>query len=409
LRQTRQATAPDTQAAGEIDSAIGTFTDERDGERYKIVEIGGMTWMAKNLNYRTDSSWCYNDDSSNCGQYGRLYSRRAAKNACPSGWHLPSRQEWDYLSQAVGGEDVAGKVLKSASGIGWYCGGGIDSHKFSAMPGGYRNYDGSFGGLSGNANWWTTTEDDSGRGYHQSLEYTDDGAFGGYGGYDDGFSVRCVQDGSAERVQKMMEGEKRRIERLSVYFTDSRDGRSYRAVKIGGNLWMAEDLKYQPASGGSWCYKNDNYNCDKYGRLYDWNTAAEACPAGWHLPSRQEWDDLGLTVGAERQPGSVKNEVGNIDIVNWYGAGKKLKAKTGWNSNGNGSDDYGFSALPGGYRYYKNGLFDYDGYRSHYWTATENGGDRAYDRDVYHDEDYLYEYDGDKAYGLSVRCVQNSP
>jgi len=194
----------------------------------------------------------------------------------------------------------------------------------------------------------------------------------------------------------------------SVYFTDSRDGRSYRAVKIGGKVWMAEDLNYQPL-GKSWCYGDSGSYCDKYGRLYDWNAAIKSCPSGWHLPSRLEWDDLGRTIGGERQNSTVENEIDSIDVVNWYGVGGKLKAKEGWKDNGNGSDDYGFSALPGGYRYYERGRFNYAGYRSHYWTSTENSDDRAYDRDLYHDEDYLYEYDGDKAYGLSVRCVADDP
>jgi len=192
----------------------------------------------------------------------------------------------------------------------------------------------------------------------------------------------------------------------SIHFTDSRDGRSYRAVKIGGLIWMAEDLNYQPR-GKSWCYGDSGSNCGKYGRLYDWDAAMASCPTGWHLPSRLEWDKLGQAIGGERRPSRVENEIDSIDVVNWYGVGKKLKAKEGWNDNGNGSDDYGFSSLPGGYRYYERGRFNYAGYRSHYWTSTENGDDRAYDRDLYHDEDYLYEYDGDKAYGLSVRCVQD--
>jgi uncharacterized protein (TIGR02145 family) len=138
-------------------------------------------------------------------------------------------------------------------------------------------------------------------------------------------------------------------------FTDKRDGQKYRTVRIGNHVWMAENLRYK--IGDSWCYENDESKCRQYGRLYDWNMAKRACPTGWHLPSEEEWDGLVIEVGSST-------------------GGKKLKATNGWDENGNGTDDYGFSALPGGYRY-TDGSFDDAGREGYWWTATMSRSDVA--------------------------------
>jgi len=181
----------------------------------------------------------------------------------------------------------------------------------------------------------------------------------------------------------------------SGILTDSRDGKKYKTVVIGRKRWMAENLNYQPQSGNSWCYNNDNSNCGKYGRLYDWNTAKAICSPGWHLPSRQEWNELVTAVGDDKTEG------------------KKLKSKGGWNSpslalsNSSGTDDYGFSALPGGLRF-SGGDFKYAGGSGGWWTATENSnGSTAYSRGIYYNGNGVYEGSGDKSYGFSVRCVQD--
>jgi uncharacterized protein (TIGR02145 family) len=194
-----------------------------------------------------------------------------------------------------------------------------------------------------------------------------------------------------EKQKKEMELEKQKVLRNTIYLTDSRDGKKYRAVKIGNQTWMAENLNYQTSSG-SWCYENNNSNCSKYGRFYDWNTAKSACPAGWHLPTRQEWGELAVAAG-----GTGTNGTGGL-------AGKNLKATTGWSSNGNGTDIYGFSALPGGYRYSDGGFYN-AGYGGYWWTATEIGSSDACSRSMYYYYDDVYEYSNSKGYGFSVRCL----
>jgi len=176
--------------------------------------------------------------------------------------------------------------------------------------------------------------------------------------------------------------------RQTGMFTDSRDKQTYKTVKIGKQTWTAENLNYK--TGNSWCFGNKDSNCKKYGRLYDWNTAKTACPSGWHLPTRAEWNGLVAAAGDDA-------------------AGKALKSKSGWDEDGNGTDAFGFSALPGGYRYYTGGSFGDVGKFGGWWTATENGNKGVYERGMYSEEDGVNEDDSfDKGFGVSVRCLQDN-
>jgi uncharacterized protein (TIGR02145 family) len=211
------------------DVTNGNLTDSRDGKTYKTVTIGSQTWMAENLNYADSAntpslkgkSWCYNDSVANCEAAGRLYTWAAAidsvklandasnpldcgfgktcglsgkvQGICPSGWHLPSPAEWKTLFAAVGGQDNAGKVLKSQSG--WdENGNGTDAYGFSARPVGYREGDGYFYDGGKYAYFWCATEFTSGYANNMYLRYY-------YGdGYlydfskNNAFPVRCLKD-----------------------------------------------------------------------------------------------------------------------------------------------------------------------------------------------------------------------
>jgi uncharacterized protein (TIGR02145 family) len=168
-------------------------------------------------------------------------------------------------------------------------------------------------------------------------------------------------------------------------FTDSRDGKKYGTVKIGKQVWMAENLNYN--ANGSKCYGNSESNCAKYGRLYNWATAKTACPKGWHLPSDAEWTALMDFVGGS-----------NV-------AGTKLKSASGWNSNGNGTDEFGFSALPGGIGN-SGGYFDGVGNGGEWWSS-KGSASRAYDRSMLYNYADVGRNVNDKSYLLSVRCAQD--
>jgi len=170
-------------------------------------------------------------------------------------------------------------------------------------------------------------------------------------------------------------------------FVDSRDGKKYKTTKIGNQVWMAENLNYN--ANGSKCYKNQESNCKKYGRLYNWNTARATCPKSWHLPSKSEWEVLTATVDGE------KTEA------------KHLKTKAGWNNNGNGLDSYGFSALPGGNGYF-NDFFENIGESGFWWSASEYNSSSAYFRIICDEEENAEWGDIDKSgFFISVRCLQD--
>jgi uncharacterized protein (TIGR02145 family) len=143
------------------------------------------------------------------------------------------------------------------------------------------------------------------------------------------------------------------------------------------------------------CYDNNPVNCDKYGRLYDWETATNACLPGWHLPTEAEWLELFDFAGGRKI------------------AGKKLRAASGWNENdyngkpGNGEDAFGFSALPGGGGD-SSGYFGNVGYYGGWWSASEYGSDETYGRGgtTYYNDEADFSYT-DKFQLWSVRCLQD--
>jgi uncharacterized protein (TIGR02145 family) len=174
----------------EIKKEIGSSLTY-EGQTYKIVVIGKQTWMAENLNYNAEGSKCYDNDESNCKKYGRLYDWETAMSVCHSGWHLPSKEEWEVLNNFVGGSKTEGKHLKAVSG--WDKGNGQDTYGFSALPGGMSNYKGDFNHVGSLGNWWRSTENDSSSACGRDI---DDSESAGWGCGKNGtmFSVRCVKD-----------------------------------------------------------------------------------------------------------------------------------------------------------------------------------------------------------------------
>lgn len=171
------------------------MVDSRDNRTYKTVIIGNQTWMAENLNYKKSgySSYCYNDDVSNCSKYGRLYTALSSANIdsiCPNGWHLPDTTEWRILFDAVGGQSTAAKALKS---LNWNSGNGTDAYGFAALPGGYRYYNGNALYEGKEAYFWSAPGNSAYR-FGITLYNNRDDAASVSGNAGDGRSVRCIKN-----------------------------------------------------------------------------------------------------------------------------------------------------------------------------------------------------------------------
>jgi len=159
------------------------------------------------------------------------------------------------------------------------------------------------------------------------------------------------------------------------------ENKNYKTVKIGEQVWMAENLNYETSSG-SWCYDDDPANCEKYGRLYDWETAKNVCPKGWRLPTKSDFETLLNNVGGEGEEEEAYNAL-----------------KEGGSS--------GFSALLGGCRYY-NGFFYYLGIGGGWWSSSEYDTYNPWSLHIYSGTQGASMYsNGGKEWGFSVRCLQD--
>lgn len=156
--------------------------DSRDQKEYRTVVIESQEWMAQNLNYEMDGSYCFDDELEKCNKYGRLYDWDAARKACPEGWNLPTKKDFYMLFDAVGGRLSAGKMLKLNA---------ADAFGFSALFAGFRgSY--SYVGVGKEAYFWGITDDGKSP-FGIWMDDDSDAAFEARARRIDGFSVRCVK------------------------------------------------------------------------------------------------------------------------------------------------------------------------------------------------------------------------
>ena len=217
------------------DESKNLLIDNRDGERYSTVKIGNRVWMAENLKFRLPESYCYDNNIQNCERYGRLYAWSAAKKACPDGWTLPMGDDLNYQD--------------------------FNLNNFRVLDGGYYVDGESYIDLGNRAFFWLGDEKPGDRADAMSFRGTNLETFAFQGRKANGYSVRCIQKWESackDRLGGVMD----------------RANKTYRTLKVGEQVWMAEDLVLDRLD------EMEARNLDR------------ACPAGWHVPEQSEFEEL---------------------------------------------------------------------------------------------------------------------
>ena len=424
----------------------GTLTDERDGHVYKTMKIGDQEWMADDLYYRIKS--CYHD---NCAAYEQhYYSWKTAMDSvgvfstngvgcgfgrmcspdypvrgiCPAGWHLPSNFEIEQMISELG------KLREFAAQ------GGDSSTEVLFVKQFLTHLE-----------FWSSTEENWYSAPILTCGKESCSLFPATSFKTNKVNVRCIKGQNAEQnMDKLLSSSSQNSSSSEIkssssviivpcktetddkceYGTlvDERDGQAYKTVRIGNQIWMAENLNYaylQPTStldSSSWCYDNDPVNCEKYGRLYLWSAAIDsaalfsingkgfgygddcgtlarpkkcspdiplrgACPSGWHLTSTEEWLDLLFAIDGD--------------------LASLLKSRNEWPDDLGGRDAFGFGALPSGMASSRGNTVSYWqlGEYTDFWTSVGEST-TAWTSGVLSEDDFSWKWDA-----LPVRCIKD--
>jgi uncharacterized protein (TIGR02145 family) len=410
------------------DDTLNTIIDKRDGEVYRVVKIGTQVWMAENLRYHdadansllAKHSWCVGEEGY-CRQNGYVYDFAAVVNdlgcaddfcgilyphrgICPEGFHVPKKAEWDTLQSNATRLNIS---LNAETG-------------FTSAPTGEH---GDYAKMDNCARYWTASQANSLAAYEfyrcgsetsfKSQSYSKD-----YG-----YALRCVADPGEVKVDRLVvpdesssslseissssvesssssvESSSSEVSSSSVTLddletiTDVRDGEVYSVMKVGTQVWMAENLRYTDSTetpaleGATFCWQDDPENCKTRGALYLWHaamgkTAAECgygyrcneespvrgiCPEGFHVPTSSEWYDL------RQYSSSLEKEL--IDIP-----------------TGEVDTRYGKSFA--------------SATAAHYWTSSEVNAQGAVTWYISNHD--ISSQDFDKRMGYALRCVKDA-
>jgi len=466
-----EATEDDGSCVEPLNPCSGLISIYFDGHTYDLVAIGNQCWFAENLrsdHYAngeaipgelSDEDWTvistgaqaiYNNDDSFLSTHGRLYNWLAvddSRGLCPSGWHVPTNDEFTELTDFLGGYSVAGNAMKSSPSDvpNWD---GSNTSGFSALAGGRRiapllGQPAFFGG-QGNDGWFWS----SSGGMHPSNRKLESGSNSVFDSHlplqAEGMSVRCVRDSDATDVNEVSGctdasasnyNPSAVIEDGSCVYgpadpcenssTITFDGYTYELVAIGDQCWFAENLRtehyangdaipgelsdsdwYETSTGAQAIYNNDDSFLSTHGRLYNWYAVDDSrglCPSGWHVPTDAEFMTLEMALGMSE---SEANSTG------WRGTdqGAQMKSSPSDDPFWDGTNTSGYSAMTGGFRYYEGWYYGgtIDEGQTFFWTSTPIGIG-AYYRGLVGgvSEIARFDLDNDPRDGVSIRCVRD--
>ena len=368
------------------------------------VQIANQVWTDKNLDVSTfrngepiyeaenvedwnnacrnsQPAWCYYDYHAENGRiYGKLYNQYAVRDErgiAPEGYRVPKASDILDLIYQLGGKTSADKALKSKDDWIYFSYRGDNSSGFNAIP-----------TSKGYADWWSQ----SGYFYLTKEKQTvniDSLNIDSIDQYKK-FYIRCIKVAKYDKSKTILE-----------------------TINIGKQIWTTKNLDVSTYSNGepifhasskeamidanenrvgAWCYYNhDPKNGEIYGKLYNWycvNDERKLAPDGYHIPSDSEWSLLSEYLGGE----SI--------------AGYKMKSTSGWNSNGNGDNSFGFNAFPGGYCN-DNGNFNDITVYGYWWSSSEVNAGVAWYRYLLGGNARVGRYLNYKSDGFSVRCLRD--
>jgi uncharacterized protein (TIGR02145 family) len=411
--------------------ARDSFIDCRDSNKYQTSQVNGLLWMSKNLSYNPlvvgSNSWCL----FNCKVYGQHFNWIAAQNACPDGWRLPNKQEWERLIAWARGDTLAGDRLKD--NFTWNNGGkNTDSLRISLQAAGLRTTAGLYFNRNYAGYYWLSDLLDS---LYIGVGAGSPRIFLGRMGKEAGMSVRCVsepgvnmpqtcgnssitlassssQNASSQVVASSASGgispnwhvaaDTLPVSQIKVdTFTtiDTRDNTPFKTFRINHpnwrQVWTAENMRIKPAlaTDSSWCYGNADTSCAFYGRLYSWSAAQSICPSGFRLPSQADW-----------------NKVVSVNRGDSL-AGLFMKRSVTWNFSGSPPpDSMHFSAVAAGRRQSSDGKFYGMRSNTYFWLsdAVSDPKQGLY-FGITSNSSLSFMFTLPKTMGFSVRCVQDAP
>jgi uncharacterized protein (TIGR02145 family) len=413
------------------------------------VKIGTQVWTSKNLDVNTfrngdaileaknkeewksagtnkKAAYCYYDyDSKNGNEYGKLYNWYAVNDSrglAPKGYYIPSDADWTILTDMLGGEEIAGKKMKST--IGWSNSGiGNNSSGFNALPGGYYygggdcfDYAWPFHFATGYGAFWSSSESSAedvlaGSAWYRVLCFTNTEVYRRYDYKYDGMSVRCLSEngdikfGSNSNHVSNVENISEKINNTIL--------QNYSTVTIGTQVWDSKNLDVSTFRNGepipevknkdewitagkekkaAFCYYNyDMKNGAIHGKLYNFYAVQDSrglAPYGYHIPTDTEWTVL-------------TQYLGGVAL-----AGHTMKSKTGWYESGNGDNSSLFNGLPGG-SCEIDGNFVEITEMGNWWSSSVDNLDKPYYKDLFYDTIEIGSDVCSRNYGLSIRCIKD--